>query len=417
MGRSGKRCQDGEWVPLDRNRGGLTVDDLDYGSALRSLHELAPSDVPDSLASVAEQMGAYDMTLFLIDFEQSTLFPVPDRGVHRDAPIGVASDGTPEGQAFFQRRLVESVVDDTTRVCVPIIEGSDCTGVLAFTVAGPLDDAGVRRCEELGMLAGAAISIAARYTDLFNLVRRRRAMSLPASIQWDLLPPLRLKTPETSSNGVLEPAYDVGGDCFDHAVNGHCVDVAIMDAMGHGLASSIVSSLAVESYRHDRREGQPLAVTHERLDRVLADNFGGEKFVTGQLAKLDVQSGKLSWINAGHPLPLHIRGDRVLAPLHCQPSLPWGLGSRLREEAEAGLRAGDSVVFYTDGVVEGRGPSGESFGMDRFVDLIERASAARQPADVILRTAINGVLEYQDRHLRDDATIVWLTWDPPPRPG
>jgi serine phosphatase RsbU (regulator of sigma subunit) len=361
-------------------------------------------------------MGAYDLTAFLVDFEQSTLFPVPDRGAHVDSPIGVATEGTPEGQAFLERRLIASAVDDSTRVCVPIIEGSDCTGVLAFSLVGSLDTGASRRCEELGMLAGAAISIAARYTDLFNMVRRRRAMSLPASIQWDLLPPLRLKTPEASSNGILEPAYDVGGDCFDHAVNGYFVDVAIMDAMGHGLGSSIVSSLAVESYRHDRREGQPLAVTHERLDKVLVDNFGRERFVTGQLAKLDVQSGHLAWINAGHPLPLQVRGGRVLGPLVCEPSLPWGLGGHLKEEADVALQPGDSVVFYTDGVVDGQSPSGESFGIDRFVDLIERAFVARQPADVIVRTAINGVLDFQDRRLRDDATVVWLTWEPPRRP-
>ena len=390
------------------------MDDPDFGSTLRSLHELAPSDIPDSLSRVASGMGIYDMAAYLIDFEQSTLFPVPDRGIPVDSPIGVTTEGTQEGQAFLERRLIDSTVDGTTtRVCVPLIEGSECTGVLAFTVAGSLEDQDRRRSEELGMLVGAAIAIAARYTDLFNMVRRRRAMSLPASIQWDLLPPLRLRTPEASSNGVLEPAYDVGGDCFDHAVNGFCVDVAIMDAMGHGLGSSILSSLAVGSYRHDRREGQPLPVIHERLDRVLAENFGGQQFVTGQLAKLDVESGRLLWTNAGHPRPLHVRGGRVLASLPCRPSRPWGLGGRLREEAEEALQPGDSVVFYTDGVVEGRGSSGESFGIDRFVDLIERALAATEPADVIIRNAINGVLEFQDRRLRDDATIVWLTWDRP----
>ena len=391
------------------------MDDPDFGATLRALHELAPTDVPDSLARVAGQMGIDDMTAYLIDFEQSMLVPVPDRRVPVDSPIGVATDGTQEGQAFLERQLVESRRDDgTTRVCVPIIEGSDCTGVLAFTVGHPLDESAHRRCEELGMLVGAAIAIAARYTDLFNLIRRRRAMSLPASIQWDLLPPLRLTTPEASSNGVLEPAYDVGGDCFDHSVNGYSVDVAIMDAMGHGLGSSILSSLAVESYRHDRREGQPLAVIHERLDQVLAENFGGERFVTGQLATLDVQSGHLTWTNAGHPRPLHVQADQVVATLSCRPSWPWGLGGRLQEEATERLQPGDSVVFYTDGVVEGRAPTGEAFGMDRFVDLIERASAAREPSDVILRTAINGVLEFQQHRLRDDATIVWLTWKGPP---
>ena len=153
------------------------------------------------------------------------------------------------------------------------------------------------------MLAGAAIAIAARNTDLFNLIRRRKAMSLPASIQWDLLPSLHLKTPEATSSGLLEPAYDVGGDFFDHSANGFTVDVAIMDAMGHGLGSSVVSSLAVGSYRHDRRKVRS-RVSHDQLDRVLASNFAGERFVTGQLARLDVQSGLLCWINAGHPLPL-----------------------------------------------------------------------------------------------------------------
>jgi hypothetical protein len=106
-------------------------------------------------------------------------------------------------------------------VCVPVIEGSDCTGVLAFTVGRTPWMTRAGHLEELGHAGREpAIAIAARYTDLFNLGRRRKAMSLPASIQWDLLPPLRLSTPEATSNGVLEPAYDVGGDCFDHAVNG-----------------------------------------------------------------------------------------------------------------------------------------------------------------------------------------------------
>ena len=292
------------------------------GPTLRALNQLTPSDITDSLAKQVHQMGGYDTTTFLIDFEQSALFPVPDRGAHVDSPIGIATAGSLEGRSFIERRLVSQVTGTSTRICVPILEGSDCTGVLAFTLAGDLDDAVRRNSEELGMLAGAAIAIAARYTDLFNLVRRRKAMSLPASIQWDLLPPLQLKTLGVSSSGVLEPAYDVGGDCFDHSVNGFTVDVAIMDAMGHGLDSSVVSSLAIASYRHDRREGQPLGVIHDRLDGVLADQFGGERFVTGQLARLDVRSGALTWTNAGHPLPLQVRRGRVSAPSPVHPHAP-----------------------------------------------------------------------------------------------
>lgn len=386
------------------------MEDREVGPTLRALHQLAPSDVTDSLAQQAHRIGAHDLITYLIDFEQSTLVPVPDRGVHLESPTGVTTEGTLEGRAFLERRLVTEVAGESTRVCVPILEGSDCTGVLAFTFAGALDAAARRDSQELGMLAGAAIAIAARYTDLFNLVRRRRRMTLSASIQWDLLPPLQLRTREATSSGVLEPAYDVGGDCFDHAVNGFVVDVAIMDAMGHGLGSSMVSSLAVGTYRHARREGQPLQVMHRRLDGTLVDSFGGERFVTGQLARLDLRSGRLTWTNAGHPLPLHVRHAKVIGALPCPPSLPWGLGGQPATESETTLEPGDAVVFYTDGVVEGRSATGEPFGITRFVDLVEHASAAGVPPDSILRTAINGVLDYQQRHLRDDATIVWLTW-------
>ena len=63
----------------------------------------------------------------------------------------------------------------------------------------------------------------------------------------------------TTVAGLLEPAYEVGGDCFDYALNGDVMlDVAVFDAMGHGLPSSIISGLAVGAYRHARRTGVPL---------------------------------------------------------------------------------------------------------------------------------------------------------------
>jgi serine phosphatase RsbU (regulator of sigma subunit) len=77
------------------------------------------------------------------------------------------------------------------------------------------------------------------------------------------------------------------------------------------------------------------------------------------------------------------------------------------------LEAGDSVLFYTDGVVEGRAPGGEPFGVGRLIELIQTAAAAPQPSSVLLRQLIHQVLIYQDQRLRDDATLVWLTWNGP----
>jgi serine phosphatase RsbU (regulator of sigma subunit) len=381
-----------------------------FGETLQALHDLGPSDITDSVVGLMTRAGAVDVVIYLADFAQTALIPVPDRQAHVDLPEVELIRSTTAGRCYADREVVTETLAEGTRVWSPIVEGPECTGVLTLTVPGPWDEC-LEHCRELGMLVGAAITIAARYTDLFNVVRRRKAMSLPASIQWDLLPPLQLRTPEALSTGILEPAYDVGGDTFDHAVTGSHLDVAIMDAMGHGLSSSIVSSLAMGSYRHDRREGQTLAETHARLDAVVADQFK-EAFVTGQLARFDLRTGEFAWVNAGHPPPLLLRQGKVEGPLACRPSRPWGLGGELEEEALAQLWPGDSVIFYTDGVVEGRSPDGEPFGHERFQDAIEQAAASGTPSDVALRRAIDDVLIFQDHRLRDDATVVWVRWDP-----
>ena len=393
----------------------------DYGRGLRSLHELAPTAVADSLAGLAHAAGAVDVVLYLVDFESVVLTPVPARGAHVDLPVGEPVEGSAAGQAFRELRLVSERRAEGFRVWVPVLEGPDCTGVLALTVAagregspsGPGDTLApevASRCEELGMLAGCAVAMATRSTDLYNLVRRRKAMSLPASMQWDLLPPLRLEVPEATSVGVLEPAYDVGGDCFDHAVNGFDLDVVIMDAMGHGLASSLTSSLAMGAYRHDRREGQSVATIHQRLDRVIGRQWGGDTFVTGQIARLALRTGRLTWVNAGHPAPLLVRAGRVVANLACAPSLPWGLGGGLVEQATEWLQPGDAVLFHTDGVTEGRSIEGEALGLERFVAIVEAAARSAEPSASVLRRLAHDVLAYQGHRLRDDATMVWVAW-------
>jgi len=91
------------------------------------------------------------------------------------------------------------------------------------------------------------------YGDLFARVRQRQPMSLPAQIAWNLLPPLTFGTDRLVISWVLAPAYDVGGDCFDHAVDASTARVAVFDAMGHGLAASWLATVAIGAYRNARQ--------------------------------------------------------------------------------------------------------------------------------------------------------------------
>jgi len=390
---------------------------LDLGVALREA-QVAPESIPDIMLRIARTLGATDVIVYLVDFAQTTLEPIPDRATHAEVPAQEQVVGSMAGRAFVEGTCTIADRPDGTRVWAPIIEGSDRTGVLALTIP-QLTDANIAACEELGLLAGYLIATQARTTDLYNVHRRRRSLSLAASMQWDLLPPLVLKTPSVTVAGLLEPAYEVGGDCFDYALNDRVLSVVVMDAMGHGVGSALISALAIGSYRHDRREGRSLEHIHTMIDEAIAAHCPPFTFATGQIAQLDIDTGAMTWTNAGHPLPFLIRGGRVIGEMKCRPTPPWGLGSTAERNAtpsvaSESLEPGDSVLFYTDGVTEAHKPGGELFGVERLVDLIGRHASDQVEPEEIVRQVVRAILEYKSDQLADDATLVLVRWNGAP---
>lgn len=385
---------------------------LDHAAVLRAAESADPTAVVELVASAASAFGATDVVAYLVDFEQLVLAPLPDRRSHRRLPEPEEVATTVAGRAFTTRRPVVVDRDDGARVWVPIVEASDRTGVLALTVQDA-DDATLEECRAAGVLAGYLIAAHSRCTDVYQLYRRRKAMSLAASMQWDLLPPLVLRAPGYSVAGRLEPAYEVGGDCFDYASNGNVLDVALVDAMGHGVSAASIAALAVGCYRHGRREGRDIALMHQAIDELLGTQYHGDAFATGQLARLDLATGGFSWTNAGHPCPLLLRNGRVIGQLECEAGLPWGLDGQPATPATEQLEPRDGVLFFTDGVVEARGDDGTEFGIERLADIAGRCADENEPPEEVVRHIVASVLEHRRSRLRDDATVVLVTWGGP----
>ena len=387
---------------------------FDVSTALARLRHTSPQHVVGAVGDAAAPL-ARDVVLYLIDFEQEILQPLVD-GSSLEVPMEESVGATLAGRAFQTGEAVTAERDGTVRVWVPVFEHSVRTGVLAVTVDEVSPEV-LDHCRNLGMLAGLLVASAARYTDLVHVRKRGRSMTLAASMQWDLLPPLTLRTEQVVVAGMLEPAYEVAGDGFDHSVNGDRVDVAVFDGMGHGIGSTLLTTLAMGTYRHQRRERRDLASTHATIDDAVAMQFGPDAFVTGVLVRLDTATGALEMTNAGHPSPLLLRDRRVVGELATEPALPFGVGSDGDHVVRTTLQPGDTVVLYTDGVVEARGPDGTEFGVDRLADLLERESSSERAPEEVLRRLVRAVLEHQGGPLRDDATLVLLRWTGPPTGG
>jgi serine phosphatase RsbU (regulator of sigma subunit) len=377
------------------------------GSLLDRAHQMPPHMIAPLVAQEIAMIGGRDVEVFLQDYDQMTLVPLPgDRLL-----VGAAQpiDGSVAGSAFQTDLTVEQPQADGVRLFVPLLDGSDRVGVLAFTL-DKVDDHDRRLTRRLAGLVADMLVTKSMYTDRFFQARRRQPMSLSAEMQWQLLPPLMMTTPKVSVAGALEPAYDVAGDSFDYALNDDTLHLAMIEAMGHGLKAAVMATLAVGAYRHARRFEADLVGLYAAMDKALSEQFASDHFATVQMARLDVTTGVLQLINAGHPAPLLLRGHRVVAALDSPTSLPVGFGGGTPVVTESALEPGDRVLFFTDGLIEEHQHGGAQFSETRLRSLIERVgNGSGSVQETVRRLSLALKLE-RGGVTSDGATLLLLEW-------
>ena len=382
------------------------------GSLLEAGHRLAPDEVPATVATHMATLGMADVAVYLVDLDQRLLVLLGPAESTSAEPLDI--DATPGGEAFRTQQVVREPAPDGagTRLWVPLLDGADRVGVLCTTV-GEADDPTCSRAMHMASLTAGLVVSKSAFGDNLVLTRRLRDVDLAAEMRWSMLPPLTFTDDRVAVAGMLEPAYEIAGDAFDYAVNGDLGHLAIVDAMGHGLEASRMANLAIGSYRHSRRRGLDLEETFSAMDKVVAEQFGPERFVTGQLVRLDLTDGRLTWVNAGHPRPLVWRNGQPVEDLHCETSLPLGMGYVPAEVAHVSLEPGDAVLFITDGVLEARSPEGDFFGRPRLAQMWVDAGAGGQLPAEILRRLCHAILDHQQGRLQDDATLLMVVWTGP----
>ena len=401
---------------------GTTTSDELVGAYTAALHELlsrshlvAPEDLPDLVQRAAEPLSVSAAVLYLIDYEQQVLTPLRSDARPPRRPLTV--DASLAGRVYqrVEPREVEAG-PDARRLWIPLLDGVERLGVLELVIAqaAPLSEAQHAAFTQFAHLVSELVLSNSQYTDAYEWARRRQAMTLPAEMQHNLLPPLTFGTPRVVLSGLLAPAYEVGGDAFDYALNGHIAHVAVFDAVGHGLHASLLANLAVSGYRNSRRAGLPLQDTAVAIDSALADGFGPERYVTAVLGQLDIDSGVFRWINAGHPDPMLLRGGQLVKELSCEPALPLGMGHLIGgpsyEICEESLQPGDRLLLVTDGVDEARTADGSFFGRDRLAEFAAKELASGLPTPEVMRRLQAAILRYQTGRLQDDATTLFVEW-------
>ncbi|MGW0122121.1 PP2C family protein-serine/threonine phosphatase [Streptomyces sp. NPDC003327] len=396
----------------------MTRNETGLAGLLARSHEASARDVPRLVEEAGREFGLSGVRLYVADLQQVRLVPLPSGspGPEHDSvradEAAVAVDSSLAGLAY--RTQETQTARDGSTAWVPMLDGIERIGVMEVT-APAFDARLLGACAALASAATLLVVSKSLYSDLLVERVRDRPMSTQAELLWAFLPPRTIGTAHVTSTAVLEPAYDIGGDAFDHSLSDGRLHLTLLDAMGHDLASGGASAAALAACRSTRRAGGGLADIGTAIDRTLS-TWLPERLMTAVIGRLDVLSGELSWVNFGHPPPLlirdgHIRPDLLARP--SQPPLGWDFyaGAPVTEHRQR-LQPGDRVLLYSDGVTEGRSRSGDLFGEERLADFVIRATSAGEPAPEALRRLIQSLLHHQDHQLRDDATILLVEWHP-----
>jgi hypothetical protein len=380
------------------------------GDLLRLADQAAPQDVAGLAVQVARALDAIAVRVYAIDYGQTTLVSLAGAGIPDREAVPVA--GTLAGRAYTTLEPCETVGPDGCHRWIPLAMGPLRVGVL-HVVTGSTPGAWQRELWSAAATLLAHLLIdRGQYGDVLERTRRVLPMQPATEVVWSLLPPVSFANEQVAISAILEPCYEVGGDVFDYSVNPDLVHVALFDAVGHGMAASLLSTLAINAYRNARRCGLDLADTYLSIDKWVRAEVSNS-FLTAILAELDLGTGRYRRICAGHPAELLLRDGRLMDSFPCPTAMPLGLADltgQPPEITEQTLQPGDYLLLYTDGVVESRSESGEFFGVERLTDFLRRALAGQLPEPETMRRLVRAILDHQHERLQDDATAVCLRY-------
>jgi len=376
---------------------------IDYAAEIA---KILPAQLPARLVELAERVTDAPVGLYVVDIEGLRIVSLAGPAgfpAEIDIRSGIGPEvgalGLAEIAAEVERAMPGSVVAPMwvrCRATAVLVANQDPDGVLAgFAEA-----------------VAPSFELAAGYTDIVDRARRVRRTSAAAEVQQDLLAPRLAPVMGGQVAGSLLPAYDVGGDWFDHADNPEGAWLSVADAMGKGPRAAAVSVLALAALRGARRSGDSLEDCCQAVHDVVEDLGGGSAtFLTAVVATWDAPSATLSWVCCGHPAPLLVTAAGQIEHLEGHRTHPLGLtldGPRTFARNQRSLAPGDRVVFYSDGITERR-TAGGRFGTEGLAAALR--SAADQSAAAAIIAVERAVLSASADPISDDATQLILCVD------
>jgi serine phosphatase RsbU (regulator of sigma subunit) len=203
-----------------------------------------------------------------------------------------------------------------------------------------------------------------------------------------------------------QPAREVGGDFYDFlALPDGQIGIVIADVTGKGIAAALVMATTCTMLRATTSRITSPGEVLARVNNLVHDHIPAGMFVTCFYAVLQPTTGRLRFSNAGHDIPYRLEhGDvcevrAVGMPLGLMPDEQY-------EEKEIIVREGESILFYTDGLVEAHNPEREMYGFPRLKTMMQDGKGSK----VMIESLLDDLQRFTGKgwEQEDDVTLVTL---------
>lgn len=304
------------------------------------------------------------------------------------------------------------------RAClaVPLVVNRRVTGMLAVTQSAPGREWSAMDQQLLGIVAmhsaGAIEAARLRAEEVAKRALEERTRRIEEELararetQMTLVPSEPFALERWLAVGRIEPARAVGGDAFDFfPIGERRFAVAIADVSGKGIPAALLMSNVVASLRAFCTGRLPVAEALREVNRGFARSAAQGKFITLWYGEVDLDAGRVRYVNAGHNPPLLRRADGTVEALS-EGGVPIGVFADWQYPAgEAAFAAGDALLLYSDGVTEALDGFGNEFGEERLARMWSE-HGAKPPAEVLAH-AFTEIARFRGgAEQNDDITLV-----------
>jgi CHASE2 domain-containing sensor protein len=263
----------------------------------------------------------------------------------------------------------------------------------------------------LAWLLGIAVSSGAR--NLVEILDRQTLLSeanAAGEIQRQFFPPMPFDSPGYLARGLCLPCTTAGGDLYDYlSPQEGRLSLLLIDVSGHGIGAAMVTSmLKALVFTWKKAENLPLEDLVKSLNFTLCEVFPKKRMATGVFFDLDENKHTLTMACIGQTSPYLVRRDGSIEELK-NPGFPLGHKGQLKIKLiSVTLNEGDTVIMYTDGIVESLDWKNKQYGYDRWCAFLQKQVPLMTPETPVERLLTDVQNYAQGRPPDDDMTVLLL---------